>query len=51
MARDGQQALAELAAFKPHVVILDIGLPVLECYELRGASGCWPRAEASCSSR
>ncbi|WP_345944629.1 response regulator [Variovorax sp. dw_954] len=34
VARDGQQALAELAAFKPHVVILDIGLPVLECYEV-----------------
>ncbi|MEJ8858142.1 response regulator [Variovorax robiniae] len=34
VARDGQEALAELDAFKPHVVILDIGLPVLDGYEV-----------------
>ncbi len=34
VARDGQEALAELAAFKPQVVVLDIGLPVLDGYEV-----------------
>ena len=34
MAHDGQEALAALDAFKPHVVILDIGLPVLDGYEV-----------------
>ncbi|MEJ8851368.1 response regulator [Variovorax rhizosphaerae] len=34
VARDGREALAELDAFKPHVAILDIGLPVLDGYEV-----------------
>jgi CheY-like chemotaxis protein len=42
-ADDGAQALEQAAAFKPDVVVLDIGLPVLDGYEvaarLRSAPG------------
>ena len=34
VSRDGQQALAELAGFRAQVVILDIGLPVLDGYQV-----------------
>jgi signal transduction histidine kinase len=36
-AHDGPQALALLDAFVPDVAILDIGLPVMDGYELAGA--------------
>src|SRR5438128_642 len=34
VAHDGPTALAAAAAFKPHVALLDIGLPVMDGYEL-----------------
>jgi CheY-like chemotaxis protein len=34
IAHDGPTALAAAAAFKPHVALLDIGLPVMDGYEL-----------------
>jgi PAS domain S-box-containing protein len=34
VAEDGPTALAKAAAFKPHVALLDIGLPVMDGYEL-----------------
>ena len=33
-AHDGEQALALIAAFEPEVAVLDIGLPVIDGYEL-----------------
>jgi CheY-like chemotaxis protein len=33
-AGDGQSALSAAAEFRPHVVLLDIGLPVLDGYEV-----------------
>ena len=33
-AHDGREALAQFAAFDPDVVVLDIGLPVLNGYEV-----------------
>jgi signal transduction histidine kinase len=37
IAHDGPSALAEAVAFKPHVGLLDIGLPVMNGYELATA--------------
>lgn len=34
VAHDGPTALAEAHAFRPHVALLDIGLPVMDGYEL-----------------
>src|SRR5262249_47711230 len=34
VAEDGPTALAKAAEFKPHVALLDIGLPVMDGYEL-----------------
>jgi CheY-like chemotaxis protein len=34
VAHDGPTALAAAAAFRPHVALLDIGLPVMDGYEL-----------------
>ncbi|MDM0112504.1 response regulator [Variovorax sp. J22R133] len=34
VARDGRQALADMVEFSPHVVVLDIGLPLLDGYEV-----------------
>ncbi|MET0390336.1 MAG: ATP-binding protein [Polyangiales bacterium] len=36
VAQDGFEALQELKAFRPEIAILDIGLPVLDGYELAG---------------
>ena len=45
-AHDGLKAVAEVAEFQPHVVLLDIGLPVLNGYEaaerIRRAPGIQP---------
>ena len=35
-ARDGPQALETLRTFKPEIAVLDIGLPVMDGYELAG---------------
>jgi CheY-like chemotaxis protein len=37
IAHDGPSALARLDSFAPQVAILDIGLPVMDGYELAGA--------------
>jgi DNA-binding response OmpR family regulator len=34
VARDGEEALAQMAAFRPHLVLLDIMLPKLNGYEV-----------------
>src|SRR5262249_3611954 len=34
VAHDGPTALAKAAVFKPHIALLDIGLPVMDGYEL-----------------
>lgn len=33
VAHDGPDALQQLPAFRPHVVLLDLGLPVMDGYE------------------
>ena len=33
MAQDGLEAVAKAASFRPHVILLDIGLPNLNGYE------------------
>jgi DNA-binding response OmpR family regulator len=34
VARDGEEALAQMTAFRPHLVLLDIMLPKLSGYEV-----------------
>jgi PAS domain S-box-containing protein len=46
VAHDGAQALAKLTAFRPEVAILDIGLPVMDGYELAARIG--ERLGSSC---
>lgn len=50
VASDGRQALREAAAFEPHLVLLDIGLPEMDGYEtarrLRGLPGMQARLVA-----
>ncbi len=41
-AHDGQQALTSAATFHPDVVVLDIGLPVIDGYELARRLRCMP---------
>jgi DNA-binding response OmpR family regulator len=45
VARDGEEALALLAAYRPHVVLLDIMLPRVDGLEICR----WVRAEAALS--
>jgi DNA-binding response OmpR family regulator len=46
IALDGRQALSAAASFAPHVMLLDIGLPALNGYEvaqrIRASSGAQP---------
>ena len=39
VAHSGPDALAELGRFQPDAALLDIGLPVMDGYELPGISG------------
>ena len=47
-AYDGLEAVEAAAAFRPDVVLLDIGLPKLNGYEAAAASGSSRAARASC---
>ncbi|WP_179106869.1 response regulator [Variovorax sp. KK3] len=46
IAADGQQALAALAAHQPEAVVLDIGLPLLDGYEVARRMRAMPEGKA-----
>ena len=45
---DGHDALASAPVFAPHVVLLDIGLPVMDGYAVARALRALPETAASC---
>jgi CheY-like chemotaxis protein len=48
IAYDGPAALALSSEFRPHVVLLDIGLPILDGYEVAGLLRQQPGLQSLC---